>query len=239
VRRGPASAIEFLGRLDQQVKIRGFRIELGEVEAALAGYPGVRESVVSAREDLPGDIRLVAYVVPQPLNGPVSEAAVLEHLTRRLPGYMVPSAVVLLDAMPLGPGGKIDRRALPPPGHSAARGETPYLAPRTPVEAQLAALWAQVLRAERVGIHDNFFQLRGHSLLAAELVSRVRDAFGVELPLRTVFLEPTVAGMATAIAQSRAEQAEREDAGRLEELLTEIDGLSDEEAQQLLSEEAQ
>lgn len=232
-------AIEFLGRMDQQVKIRGFRIELGEIEAALAGHPAAGECLATACADSSGDKRLVVYLAPRPASGTLSEAAVLDHLKRRLPDYMLPSHVVILDAMPMTPGGKIDRRALPAPKEELLETGMRYAPPRTPVERQLADLWAEVLNLERVGIHDNFFELRGHSLLAAQLVSRVRAGYGVDLPLRTVFLEPTVAGMAAAIAQCRAEQVEREDAARLEQLLAELDQMPDEEAQRLLSEGAQ
>ena len=234
----PDGVIEFLGRIDQQVKIRGFRIELGEIEAVLAGQPEIRHCHVMAREDTPGDKRLVAYVVPQPGAAPLDEAGILARLKRQLPDFMLPSDVVLLDALPLTPGGKLDRRALPAPQSAARRDGSAWVAPRTPLETELASLWAEVLGVDRVGIYDNFFQLRGHSLLAAQLIARVRDAFQVELPLRSLFLEPTVAGMATAIAQCRAEQAAREDSARLEQLLAELDQLSDEEAQRLLSEDA-
>ncbi len=141
--------------------------------------------------------------------------------------------------MPLTPGGKVDLRALPAPVGSRTRPLTPYAAPRTPLEEELAAMWAEVLGTERVGINDNFFHLRGHSLLAAQLISRVRERFEVELPLREIFAEPTVAGMATAVTRCRAEQVEKEDAAQLADLLAELDQLSDEEAKRLLTGEAQ
>ncbi|RJS12520.1 non-ribosomal peptide synthetase, partial [Corallococcus sp. H22C18031201] len=152
--------LEFLGRVDFQVKVRGYRIEPGEVEAVLRQHPGVRDAVVVAREDVPGDKRLVAYVVP---GGEVS--SLREHVQKHLPEYMVPSAVVELAALPLSPNGKVDRRALPAPEAPVAR-PTEDAAPRNALEAQLVALWAEVLGRPSVGIHDNFFDLGGHSLLA-------------------------------------------------------------------------
>ncbi|MEW5927747.1 MAG: non-ribosomal peptide synthase/polyketide synthase [Gemmatimonadota bacterium] len=191
--------LEYLGRLDEQVKVRGFRIELGEIEAALLAHPGVREAAVLAREDAPGDRRLVGYVVPAAAQA--DAAALREHLRARLPEYMVPAAVVALETLPLTPNGKLDRRALPAPEAAAAAA---YVAPRTPAEEVLAGIWADVLRAERVGAEDDFFDLGGHSLLATRVVSRVREAFGVELPLRALFEAPTVAGLAERVALLRA-----------------------------------
>ncbi|HEX2077439.1 MAG TPA: amino acid adenylation domain-containing protein, partial [Longimicrobium sp.] len=190
----PDGNLEFLGRVDDQVKIRGFRIEPGEIEAALRGHPSVRDAVVVVREDAPGGRRLVGYVAAAP--GAVSPAALRVHLRERLPEHMVPAAFAVLDALPLTPGGKVDRRALPAPEHGD--GEA-YLAPRTPVEEVLAGIWAEVLRAPRVGVHDDFFALGGHSLLATRVVSRVREAFGVEVPLRALFEAPTVDRLAERV----------------------------------------
>ncbi|MET0395684.1 MAG: amino acid adenylation domain-containing protein [Longimicrobiaceae bacterium] len=193
--------LEFLGRVDHQVKVRGFRVEPGEVEAALERHPGVREAVVHAREDpafgMPGDRRLVGYVVPA-AGARVRAAELREHLLASLPDYMVPGAFVVLEALPLTPSGKTDRRALPAPDPSGAA-EHGYAAPRTPVQEVLAAAWAEVLGVERVGVEDDFFALGGHSLLAARVVSRVRDALGLELPLPAVFAAPTVAGLARRV----------------------------------------
>ncbi|HEX7241659.1 MAG TPA: amino acid adenylation domain-containing protein, partial [Longimicrobiaceae bacterium] len=186
----PDGELEYLGRTDFQVKVRGFRVEPGEIEAALERHPGVREAVVVAPEHAPGERRLVAYVV-----GEASAAELRAFLRERLPAYMVPSAFVALDALPLTGSGKIDRRALPAP-EAAASGEGEYVAPRTPTEEVLAGIFAEVLGAERVGARDGFFELGGHSLLATRVVSRVRGALGVELPLRAVFEVPTVAGLA-------------------------------------------
>jgi amino acid adenylation domain-containing protein len=188
--------LEFLGRTDFQVKVRGFRIELGEVEAALLGHAGVRECVVVAREDVPGEKRLVAYVV-----GGAEAGALREHLRRELPEYMVPSAFVPLDALPLAPNGKLDRKALPAPDFAPA--EERYVAPRTPTEEVLAEIWAETLRRDRVGVTESFFALGGHSLLATRVVSRVRQVFGVEVPLRALFEGPTVAELAGRVEEMR------------------------------------
>ncbi len=190
--------LEYLGRVDQQVKIRGFRIEPGEVEAALRGHPGVREAVVHVREDEPGERRLVAYTVPEGEAVPV--AALRSHLRERLPEYMVPAAFVSLEALPLTPGGKLDGRALPAPERTEAGA---YVAPRTPVQEVLAGIWAEILRLERVSVEAGFFDLGGHSLLATRVVSRVREALGVELPLRALFEAPTVAALAGRVEALR------------------------------------
>ncbi len=196
VRRLADGTLEFLGRVDFQVKIRGFRIEPGEVEAALLRHPEVHDSAVVAREDRPGERRLVAYVVPEPGAAPARDA-LRAWLRDRLPEHMVPGALVVVDALPLTPEGKVDRRALPAPASSPddpAEG-----APRTPEEEIVAGIWADVLGTERVGIHDDFFQLGGHSLLATRVVSRVRALLGAELPLRALFESPTVAGIAAEL----------------------------------------
>ncbi|HEV2734573.1 MAG TPA: amino acid adenylation domain-containing protein, partial [Longimicrobiaceae bacterium] len=199
VRRLATGELEFLGRVDQQVKVRGFRIESGEVEAALESHPAVRAAAVVLREDRPGDARLVGYVVAGE-GETVASAALREHLAARLPEYMLPSAFVRLDALPLTPSGKTDRRALPAPEVSEAAG---FTAPRTPTEETLAGIFGEVLGAERVGVHDNFFELGGHSLLATRVVSRVLSALGVELPLRALFEAQTVAELAERIDAER------------------------------------
>ncbi len=188
--------LEFLGRADQQAKIRGFRIEPGEVEAALLDHPEVREAAVLVREDAPGERRLAAYVVPRG-DAPPGAEALRAHLRRTLPDYMVPAAVVALARLPLTATGKVDRRALPAPELAGGAGE--HAGPRTPTEALLAAICAGVLGVERVGARDDFFALGGHSLLATRVVARVRDTFGVELPLRAIFEAPTVAGLAERV----------------------------------------
>jgi amino acid adenylation domain-containing protein/non-ribosomal peptide synthase protein (TIGR01720 family) len=182
----PNGDVEYLGRLDHQVKIRGFRIELGEIEAALAALEGVRQAVVTVREDA-GDRRLVAYVV-----GDVSAETLRQSLREQLPDYMVPAAFVTLDALPLTANGKIDRKALPAPEQPGARG---YVAPRTREEEILATVWAQVLRLPRVGVDDNFFELGGDSILSVQIAARARQA-GLLLTTRQVFEHQTVAGLA-------------------------------------------
>jgi amino acid adenylation domain-containing protein/non-ribosomal peptide synthase protein (TIGR01720 family) len=218
VRYRPDGTLEFLGRIDHQVKIRGFRIELTEIEAVLGQHPAVQDAVVLAREDMVvGEKMLVAYVAPKD-EGPSmtdEEASVARsgasslvagelrsYLQRKLPEYMVPSAFVMLNRLPLTPNGKVDRRALPAPDSSDQELNGNHAAPRTPLEEMLAGIWAQVLGRKQAGIHDNFFDAGGHSLLATQLMSRVRDAFHVELPLRALFEAPTIAGLARAIDQA-------------------------------------
>ena len=189
----PDGNLEFLGRIDHQVKIRGFRIELGEIELALARHAAVREAVVLAREDVPGDKRLVAYVVPQ---GELPDLK--DFLRQTLPDYMIPAAFVELEALPVTPNGKLDRRALPAPSwNQGEAGEE--AAPRTPTEITLAALWREILGVERVGVHDSFFDLGGHSLLATRLVARLRETFHVEMPLRVIFQASALDEMAAAL----------------------------------------
>src|SRR6266487_647827 len=194
-----AGELEYLGRADDQVKVRGFRVELGEVEAVLAGLDGVGQAAAAVREDRPGDMRLAGYVVPVP--GAVLDPAVLRQACGRvLPGYMVPAAVVVLEALPLSPAGKLDRRALPAPEYAAGGGR----APATPGEQALCEVFAQVLGVGRVGVQDSFFDLGGHSLLATRLVSRVRVVLGAELPVRAVFECPTPALLAGVVAGAEA-----------------------------------
>ncbi|MFN6464049.1 MAG: amino acid adenylation domain-containing protein, partial [Nostoc sp. DedVER02] len=198
--------IEYIGRIDDQVKIRGFRIELSEIEAVLSQHSDVQLSCVIAREDSPGDKRLVAYVVAhQDCKPAISELR--QFLKAKLPEYMVPSAFVILESLPLTPNGKVDRRALPKPDLDTTLLEK-YVAPRTPIEEMLALLWAQVLKLELVGIHDNFFELGGHSLLATQLVSRIRTWFKMELPLRELFARSTVAELAQSIGQLQQQNLE-------------------------------
>jgi amino acid adenylation domain-containing protein len=194
----PDGAVEYLGRLDHQVKLRGFRIELGEIESVLSQDPAVKQAVVVVREDTPGDQQLVAYLTASNRGAPNS-ADLKALLSTKLPDYMVPSWFVYLDAFPLTPNGKVDRKALPPPESSRPALDTLYEAPRTEVESAIASVWTDVLRVEKVGIHDNFFELGGHSLIATSVLSRVRDRFGINLPLRTIFEAPTVRALASRI----------------------------------------
>ena len=201
----PDGNIEFLGRRDNQVKIRGFRIEPGEIEATLAQHPAVRQVVVLAREDVPGNKRLVAYLVTVDPQVPPAIEELRAFLKAKLPEYMVPSAFVMLPVMPLTPNGKVDRQALPAPDASRPRTQQAYVAPRSVLEEQLAGIWQRVLGLERVGIHDNFFVLGGHSLLATQVISRIRTALRAELPLRSLFESPTIAGLAGGIRAAQAQ----------------------------------
>ncbi|MET8013972.1 amino acid adenylation domain-containing protein [Streptomyces sp. NPDC005271] len=190
--------LHYLGRVDDQVKIRGFRVELGEVEAAVRQHPGVARAAVVVREDSPGDKRLVAYAVPRDGHR-LDAAAVRAHAATALPDYMVPAAVVALDALPLTLNGKLDRRALPAPDYGAGLGGGPGRAPRSPREEILCALFAEVLDLPAVTVDDDFFALGGHSLLATRLVGRVRSTLSAEIAVRQVFESPTVAELSAAL----------------------------------------
>jgi amino acid adenylation domain-containing protein len=224
----PDGNILFGGRIDHQVKLRGFRIELGEIEAVMARHPAVREAVVIVREDQPPaggqpDKRLVAYVVeehdkePGSQTGPddfpsgrLDSSDFRSFLKDSLPEYMVPSAIVVLDALPLTPNGKLDRRALPQPMTNRSAHDRAVVAPRTPIEELLVAIWQQVLSVDQFSIHDNFFALGGHSLLITRVNTRLRESLGVDLPLRTLFEQPTVAALAAHIANIRREADARD-----------------------------
>jgi amino acid adenylation domain-containing protein/non-ribosomal peptide synthase protein (TIGR01720 family) len=207
-RRLPGSGdLEFLGRADTQVKIRGFRLELSEVEAVLGRHPALAECVVTVREDQPGDRRLVAYAVPQADAAPgVSELR--SFLAERLPQYMVPAAFVLLDALPVLGSGKVDRRALPAPESDRPELGSSYAAPSTPAEEALAALWAQVLRLDQVGVHDNFFALGGDSILSIQILARANQ-MGMRITARQIFEHPTVAELARVAASAPLLDAEQ------------------------------
>jgi len=207
VRYLPDGRIEFLGRADYQVKIRGFRIELGEIEAALRQHPAVQETVVLTREDEPGDERLVVYVVPNDGQEPtVSELR--RFLKEKLPEYMVPSAFVMLGALPLTPNSKVDRQALPAPQGTRPELEGAYVAPRTPVEEVLAGIWTEVLGLEQVGVHDNFFELGGDSILSIQIIAKANQA-GLQLAPKHLFEHQTVAGLAAVGYTTPKIQAEQ------------------------------
>src|SRR5579885_1001744 len=230
--------IDYLGRADHQVKIRGFRIELGEIEAVLSQLPGIQEVVVQACEDGMGGKRLVAYVVAAE---EVQSQVWREYLRGRLPEYMIPTVLMRLDALPLTANGKVDRRALPAP--EQARSQAKYVAARTELEEQVARIWAQVLGLPRVGVLDNFFELGGHSLTAIQMTSRTQQALGVRVPLRSLFEDPTIAGLAQTV-QHLLTQEDQVDCSliqtstrgeqNLENLLTYLEDLSEDEVQTLL-----
>jgi acyl carrier protein len=211
--------LEFLGRMDHQVKVRGYRIELGEIESALRAHEQVRDAVVVAREEVSGTRRLVGYVVAD--FAQVDEAALVNELRGRLqeqlPGYMVPSTLVVLESLPLTANGKIDRKALPEPDASVS--ESQFVPPEGDIERTLAHLWQELLRVEQVGRRDSFFELGGHSLLAMQLATRIEQEFGIEIAIRTLFQYHALEAMASRI-----------------EMEVEIDGLDD-DALNLLSEE--
>jgi len=204
VRFRPDGQLEFLGRADRQVKVRGFRIEPGEIEAHVAEHPGVREAVVEPYEAGPRDLRLAAYVVVAAGAGPAAPSAheLRAFLRARLPEHMVPASFSFLEALPLSPGGKIDRRALRPPVPDVAEAASGPAVPRTPVEELLAGIWGEVLGRAEVGADDDFFDLGGHSLLIGQVLARVRAAFGVDLPVRAAFEERTLAALARRVEEA-------------------------------------
>jgi amino acid adenylation domain-containing protein len=196
-------AIEFVRRIDGQVKLRGFRIELGEIQTALTANDMIRDAVVLLREDVAGEKRLVAYIVPGTGSTP-ADSVLRTMLRQSLPEYMIPAAFIAVDEIPLTPNGKIDRRALPVPDRDAAGID--YVPPRTPVETAVAELWMETLHLPRVGMTDRFFEVGGHSLLAVRIMAAIRDRYGVDLPLTRFFLNPTVSGMAALIeSETRGE----------------------------------
>jgi amino acid adenylation domain-containing protein len=233
----PDGTITFLGRLDHQVKIRGVRIEPGEIEVVLSQHPAVAAAVVVGREETPGsDQHLVAYVVPKTETEHSSErlsvSVLRDFVQQKLPEYMVPAAFVPLAALPLTPNGKIDRQALPMPGPARPALEKAFVPPRTPVEAEVARIWAEVLGRDRVGINDNFFELGGHSLLAAQVIYRLREIFLVDLPLPSLFEAPTVAGVAAVIGRGQADEDEQ---AKIARTLADIQQLSADEVHTLLA----
>jgi amino acid adenylation domain-containing protein len=209
----PGGALEHLGRIDHQVKLRGFRIELGEIEAALKRHASVRESVVVAREDSPGDKRLVAYIVCEQEPPPAVDE-LRRQLRERLPDYMLPSAFVMLPSLPLTPNGKIDRRALPPPEHARPELKAAYAPPRSAAERVVASIWQEALQLEKVGRHDNFFDLGGHSLLTIQVHRKLREEFDKDLTVVDIFKYPTISSLADYLTQEQdtagAAQAEQQ-----------------------------
>jgi acyl carrier protein len=207
-----AGEVEFAGRADQQVKIRGFRVELGEIDKVLASHPGVRSVLLTTRDDAAGEKRIVAYVVP--VDPSLDKGELRRAVREKLPEYMVPGAFVYLDSIPLTPNGKIDKAALPEPteDHGAAPVET---AASGSIEEILADIWKNVLELDRVDIRTNFFDLGGHSLLATRIAARIREALGVDMPVRLIFEAPTIAELAervTAALVAAASATDLEDA---------------------------
>jgi len=229
----PDGCLTYLGRKDSQVKIRGNKVEMAAVESVLLNLETVREAAVIAVEDDAGDKRLVAYVIRRNVPGPTADE-LRTALAASLPEYMVPSTFVFLDKLPVIGMGKIDRRALPDLDKRRPELKTPFVASENPVEEQLTSIWREVLGLDQIGIHDNFFDLGGHSLTAMRVVSRVIKRFPLELPLQFLFQSPTIAEMAGVIMEHQGKQLEEED---LERVLGELEALSDEEAQRLLAEE--
>ncbi len=199
VRYLPGGNIEYIGRIDKQVKIRGFRIELGEIETVIAQHPEVKETAVIAREDIPGEKQLVAYYVPQQPD--FSSSKLRSFLQKRLPSYMVPAAHVKLASLPITPGGKIDRRALPAPDFNRSDLDKIFVAPRNYKEKKLTEIWQEVLKVSPIGVKDNFFDLGGHSLLAVSLLTQIEKTFEKNIPLATFLTIPTIEELVDAIAQ--------------------------------------
>jgi acyl carrier protein len=222
-----------LGRLDDQVKIRGVRVEPNEVTVTLDRHPEVDSCFVTNKRDEQRQPRLVAYVVlTEQSKTTVSELRA--YLRKELPVYMIPSAFVFLNALPLTTRGKVDRRALPVPDERRPDIDASFAVPRNDVEEALAEIWGEILRIEKVGIQDNFFELGGHSLMATQIISRLSDVFQVEIPLRQLFLCPTIAELALIIG-GKLEKTEQEN---VKQLLDEFEDLSDEEAEHLLTQES-
>jgi acyl-CoA synthetase (AMP-forming)/AMP-acid ligase II/acyl carrier protein len=194
----PDGVLECLGRIDHQVKVRGFRIELGEIESVLMQYPGIRQAVVDVRHNQSGDKRLIAYFVAE--NGTVTAPDLRQFTATKLPEYMVPSAFITLDTLPLSPNGKLNRSALPDPGDGRPEMSHAFVAPVTPVQIAVAEIFSQVLEIQQVGLGDNFFELGGHSLLATRAVSRLRDRFQIEVTPRLLFEFPRVNDLADRIS---------------------------------------
>jgi amino acid adenylation domain-containing protein len=229
----PDGRLMHLGRKDFQAKIRGNRVDVLEIELALRGCGAIKEAVVLAREDTAGSKRLVAYIVPDKEPRPKT-SELRRWLTQKVPEYMVPAAFVFLEALPLTPNGKIDRTALPAPWPARPELSIPYVAPQTPLEEELARIWAQVLGLDRVGIHDNFLDLGGHSIAGAQVISRIINSFRLEIPAHSLFQAPTVAEMARLIIQSEMNILKNKN---LPKILTELESLSDEEARELANRE--
>jgi len=223
-----------LGRKDFQLSIRGYRVEAGEIEAVLLAQGNVREAIAATSKASTGadHDHLIVYIVP--FEKPYPSTSVLRRAAReKLPAHVVPSDFVFLESLPLTPNGKVDRRALPAPDNARPELDVAYAAPRSEIEKQLASIWAEVISTEPIGIHDNFFDLGGHSLAASRVISRVIQTFRLELPVKALFDAPTVAQMALVVEQNRAKQANEPE---LEQMLREVETLTEEEAQRRVDE---
>jgi aspartate racemase len=230
----PDGNLEYVGRKDRQIKIRGFRIELAEIELALAQHTAIQEAYLTVYEDQPGQKRLVAYVVCDQSETALTGSALRKFLKERLPDYMIPASFIFLDHLPLNSSGKVDQKALPEPDRSRPEMEEGYVAPRTPTEELLAGIWAELLRVERIGIYDDFFDLGGHSLMATQIISRVREAFQVEISLRTFFQGANIFELAQAIETS--ERVDNVDVDEIAKALAQLESLSEEEVKAMLVE---
>ena len=226
----PDGCLLHKGRKDFRVKIRGYGVDITEVEMALLGHTAVREAVVVARPSESGEARLVTYFTSRTQPG-ASVSELRRFLKTKLTDYMIPSTFVMLDVMPLTPNGKIDRLAFPAPGHARPELDTPFAPPRTAIEAELVRIWAEVLSLEQIGICDRFFDLGGHSLAAARVASRVLKTFELELPIQSLLQSPTIAEMAAVITENQAKKIAEHD---LICILSQLDALSDEDAQKLI-----
>jgi amino acid adenylation domain-containing protein len=227
----PDGVIEFLGRVDNQIKIRGFRIEIGEIETALVSHPSVREAIVLVREDAPGEKRLIAYVVGARHQLSIVSNELRAYLKERLPEYMLPLAFIQIDALPLSPNGKVDRLALPSPEQMKVVSADVRIAPRTPLEEILCGIWQEVLRTEKVGVTDNFFELGGHSLLVTQVISRVREVFRVELPVRRLFDAVTIEQLSRIIIENETKPGQTE---RIARTLETVRNMPEEERRKIL-----
>ena len=230
----PDGNLEYVGRKDRQIKIRGFRVELGEVELALAQHAAIQEAYLTAYEEEAGQKRLVAYVVCDQGEEALTTSALRKFLKERLPDYMIPAIFIFLDQLPLNSNGKVDQKALPLPDRTRPEMEEGYVAPRTPTEEVLAGIWAELLRVERVGVYDDFFDLGGHSLMATQIISRVREAFQVEISLRTFFQGANICELAQAIDTS--ERVNDADVDEIAQALAQLESLSEEEVKTMLME---
>lgn len=229
-RMSPDGCLEHLGRKDFQVKIRGYKVDIAAVEVELLDQPEVKEAVVTALPDQSGNNRLVAYLVPANESAP-TVSALQSALFQSLPDYMVPTAFVMMDALPQTPNGKLDRMALPAPGTARPELESKFVAPRTQVEKTLTRIWCEVLGLDRVGVHDSFLELGGDSLLVTQVISRVINSFQVDLQVRRLLESPSVADMALVITECLLE---RSGPGDVDRMLADLEALSDQQAKQLL-----